>query len=410
MGKPDLSMTIAGIKHDPAIWIGGGPLTGKLWSMKECVKAGAGAVDTKRTALPGLERTQQGSKVKPIRKPGRTKSPYRLLYDNSQMFYSLYHCEPNFLHFETAQNLIREMKAWRPDIPVYQNACASSYMLGDRVDEWIKIGKAGQESGADALVMDLWNSGHFPEGFTVESWANSIFRPVVDALDIPVFYKMMPTFDFHSFVALCKALEKAGVAALQPTEGPVLLPPCNIDDEGKPIFGASGKHSFQTLVCGPWLRSITNTMVYLASENVKIPVMGIGGIMNACDAIETIMYGASAVGMVTAPIVKGFSVITEVRDGIADFMVKHGYESIEEFRGLAKKHIVTDMYMDMDLSPCAPQVNQDLCTGCELCTTIGMCNAMSMKNGVAACDVEKCEGCGLCSQLCPQGAIMMKEL
>ena len=81
MAKPDLSMEIAGIKHDPAIWIGAGPLTGKLWSMKECVKAGAGAIDTKRTALPGLEITQQGSQLKSIRKPGRTKSPYRLLYE-----------------------------------------------------------------------------------------------------------------------------------------------------------------------------------------------------------------------------------------------------------------------------------------------------------------------------------------
>ncbi len=411
MAKPDLSVEIAGIKHDPAIWIGAGPLTGKLWSMKECVKAGAGAIDTKRTALPGLEMTQQGSQLRPIRKPGRTESPYRLLYERQEMmFYSLQHCEPNFLHFETAQQLIRDMKAWRPDIPVYQNACSSVYMLGDRVEDWIKIGKAGQEAGADALVMDLWTSGHFPPGFNVEEWANGIFKPVVEALDIPVFYKMMPTFDFQGFVALCKALEKAGVAALQPTEGPVLLPPCDIENDGKPVFNITNEHSVFTLVCGPWLRSICNTMVYLASQNVTIPVMGIGGITNARDAIETIMYGASAVGLVTAPIVKGFSVITEIRDGIAAFMEKHGYETIEQFRGIAKKHVVSNMYMEMDLLPCMPKVDPELCDGCGLCTVLGICDAMNLEGGIAICDEEKCEGCGLCAQLCPQGAIVINKI
>jgi dihydroorotate dehydrogenase/NAD-dependent dihydropyrimidine dehydrogenase PreA subunit len=410
MGKPDLSIEIAGIKHDPAIWIGAGPLTGKLWSMKKCVEAGAGAVDTKRTALPGLEMTLQGPNIKPIRKPGRLKSPYRWFLTQGMMFYSLQHCEPNFLHFETAQALIRGMKAWRPDIPVYQNACASIYMPGDNPEDWITIGKAGQKAGADAVVMDLWTSGHYPPGFSVEKWASDIFKPVVEALDIPVFYKMLPTFDYQHFVELCKAVEKAGVAALQPTEGPVLIPPCDIQNGGKPVFSASHKHSFRTLVCGPWLRAISNTMVYLATENVSIPVMGIGGIMDARDAIERIMYGASAVGLCTAPLIKGFKVITDIRNGIQDFMKQHGFDSIEDFRGIAKKHVVSDMYLEMDLLPCAPEVDPKLCNGCGICTLPGHCNAMMIENGIAVCNEDACEGCGLCAQLCPQGAIRMKEL
>jgi dihydroorotate dehydrogenase/NAD-dependent dihydropyrimidine dehydrogenase PreA subunit len=420
MTQPDLSIEIAGIKHDPAIWIGAGPCTARLSTMKRCIKAGAGAVDTKRTALPGLERTQQGPHTRPIRKPGRTKSPYRWLFAQNTrvsskfgytgpLFYSLHHCEPNFLHFETAQNLIRGMKAWRPDVPVYQNSCASKYMPGDNVDNWIKIGRAGQEAGADAYVMDFWVSGHFPMGFTVGKWADTIFKPVVEALDIPVFYKMLPSFDYNQIREVCRALEKVGVQALQPTEGPVLLPPCDIENDGKPVLNVTEKHSVRTLVCGPWLKWIANTMVYLASESVKIPVMGIGGIMDARDAIERIMYGASAIGLCTAPLIKGYGVIQEIKDGIAKFMKDHRYDSIEDFRGIAKKHVVWDMYTEMELVPCAPDVNPSLCDGCGICVLPVHCDAMRIEDDVAVCEVEECMGCGICAQLCPQNAIQMKK-
>ena len=420
MTPPDLSIDIAGVRHDPAIWIGAGPCTAKLDTMKKCIEAGAGAVDTKRTALPGLELTQQGPHSRSIRKPGSTRSPYRWLYAREEpgrslaggtgaFFYSLHHCEPNFLHFETAQRLIKGMKAWRPQAVVYQNSCASEYMPGDKVDDWVKIGKAGQKAGADAYVMDFWVSGHFPGGLEVRNLADNIFRPVVEALDIPVYYKMMPSFDYNLIIELCKALEKAGVAALQPTEGPVLLPPCDIDDEGRPLFRVADKHSVRTLVCGPWLKWIANTMVYLASENVKIPVMGIGGIMTARDAIERIMYGASAVGLCTAPLVKGYGVITEIRDGIAEYMKEHHYDSIEDFRGIAKKHVVWDMYTEMELAPCVPEVNPAQCNGCGICSLPVHCEAMRVEKGLAVCNEEDCTGCGLCAQLCPQNAIEMKK-
>lgn len=420
MTPPDLSIDIAGVKHDTALWIGAGPCTARFSTMKKCIEAGAGAVDTKRTALPGLEETRQGPHVRPIRSPGRTKSPYRwyLIQDkpgskvvggSGGLFYSLHHCEPNFLHFETAQHLIRDIKAWRHDAVVYQNSCASEYMPGDKVDDWIKIGKAGQDAGADAYVMDFWISGHFPKPLKVNELADAVFKPVVEALDIPVFYKMMPSLDYDQVTEVCKALEHAGVQALQPTEGPVLLPPCDIDDDGRPLFAATEKHSARTLVCGPWLKWIANTMVYLASESVKIPVMGIGGIMNTRDAIERIMYGASAVGLCTAPLVKGYGVISEKRDGLTKFMKDHHYDSIEDFRGAAKKHVVWDMYTDMEMVPCVPEVNPARCNGCGICSLPVHCEAMRVEKGLAVCDEEDCTGCGLCAQLCPQNAIEMRK-
>lgn len=413
MMNPELGIDIAGIHHDPAIWVGAGPCTAKLSTLRRCIEAGAGAVDTKRTALPGLEVTQQGPYLRSIKKPGRTQSPYRWFFDQKTddseltgpFFYSLHHCEPNFLHFHTAQKLIRGIKAWSPQTPVYQNSCASKYMPGDNVEDWIKIGKAGQEAGADAYVMDFWVSGHFPPGFTLEDWAEEIFKPVIETLDIPVFYKMLPSFDFNQIISLCKVLEKVGVAALQPTEGPVLLPPCDVYNEGKPQFQVTSNHSVRTLTCGPWLRYLANTMVYLASENVNIPVMGIGGIMTARDAIERIMYGASAIGLCTAPLLKGYQVITEIKEGISQFMKAQKYHSIEDFRGLAKKHVVWDMYLDMELKPCIPKIDSSRCNGCGTCLLPVHCDAIKIEEEVAVCEEDECTGCGLCAQLCPQNAI-----
>ena len=82
-----------------------------------------------------------------------------------------------------------------------------------------------------------------------------------------------------------------------------------------------------------------------------------------------------------------------------------GYHSIEDFRGLAKKHVVWDMYLDMELKPCRPEIDRTRCNGCGTCLLPAHCDALLIENGIAVCEVDECTGCGLCAQLCPQNAI-----
>ena len=84
---------------------------------------------------------------------------------------------------------------------------------------------------------------------------------------------------------------------------------------------------------GPAIKPVAVRMVYEASHAVKIPVIGMGGIASAEDAIEFIMAGASAVEVGTATFANPFAMI-EIIDGLAAFMKRKGYDSIEDMRGL----------------------------------------------------------------------------
>jgi indolepyruvate ferredoxin oxidoreductase alpha subunit len=56
----------------------------------------------------------------------------------------------------------------------------------------------------------------------------------------------------------------------------------------------------------------------------------------------------------------------------------------------------------------AARVLTEQCIGCEICTRIG-CPAISIKNNKALVDVAACNGCNLCPQVCPQGALVKGE-
>ena len=76
-------------------------------------------------------------------------------------------------------------------------------------------------------------------------------------------------------------------------------------------------------------------MVYQVANAVNIPIIGMGGISNANDAIEMILAGASAVAVGTANF-HNPGVTMEIIDGIEKYMMKHGFESVKDMVGIVK--------------------------------------------------------------------------
>jgi len=83
---------------------------------------------------------------------------------------------------------------------------------------------------------------------------------------------------------------------------------------------------------GPAIKPIALRMVWQVSQAVKIPVIGLGGIMNAADAIEFFLVGASAIQIGTA-IYKDPFIPLQIVDGIENYLIKHGYSDISEIKG-----------------------------------------------------------------------------
>jgi len=83
---------------------------------------------------------------------------------------------------------------------------------------------------------------------------------------------------------------------------------------------------------GPAVKPIALRMVWQVAKAVKIPVVGLGGIMNAADAIEFMLAGASAIQIGTANFIDP-TVSVKVVDGINDYLDRHGYKSVTEIIG-----------------------------------------------------------------------------
>ena len=83
---------------------------------------------------------------------------------------------------------------------------------------------------------------------------------------------------------------------------------------------------------GPCVKPVALRMVYQVAHAVQIPVVGLGGIMTAEDAIEFLMCGATAIEIGTANFIDP-AITLKVRDGINEWLDRHGCQSVSEIIG-----------------------------------------------------------------------------
>ena len=88
-------------------------------------------------------------------------------------------------------------------------------------------------------------------------------------------------------------------------------------------------------VSGPCVKPIAVRMVYQVAQAVNIPIIGMGGIQNAEDALEFIMAGATAVSIGTANFTNPYATIETIR-GIEAYMERNKIEDIRELIGVVK--------------------------------------------------------------------------
>ena len=86
---------------------------------------------------------------------------------------------------------------------------------------------------------------------------------------------------------------------------------------------------------GPCVKPIAVRMVYQVAQAVKIPIIGMGGIQNAEDALEFIMAGATAVSVGTANFTNPYATV-EIIEGLERYMKENGVEDIRELIGIVK--------------------------------------------------------------------------
>ncbi|MGD0745872.1 MAG: dihydroorotate dehydrogenase [Verrucomicrobiota bacterium] len=140
---------------------------------------------------------------------------------------------------------------------------------------------------------------------------------------LPLITKMSP--NVVSIAPYARAAEDAGSDALAVTNS---YPAMAIDIETrKPkLANVTGG------LTGPCIKPIAIKLVWDAAQAVKIPIIGMGGIQNAADAIEFLMAGATAVAVGTANFYEPQTAL-QVIAGIGDFMKNHGLKEVKAITG-----------------------------------------------------------------------------
>lgn len=156
--------------------------------------------------------------------------------------------------------------------------------------------------------------------------AEEITRAVKKYAKQPVIMKLSP--NVTSIPDMAKAVEAGGADAVSLIN---TLTGMKIDIE-KRAFVLANKTGG---VSGPAIHPIAVRMVYEAAHAVQVPVIGMGGIFSAGDAVEMLLAGASAVSVGTANFYNP-GVTMEIADGIRQYMEKYGFKTVADMVGIVE--------------------------------------------------------------------------
>ena len=156
--------------------------------------------------------------------------------------------------------------------------------------------------------------------------AEEITRAVKKNAKQPVIMKLSP--NVTSIAEMAKAVEAGGADAISLIN---TITGMKIDIHRRAFLLANKTGG----VSGPAIHPIAVRMVYEAANAVRLPIIGMGGIATAEDAIEMILAGASAVSVGTANFYNPTAAV-EVAEGIEAYMQKYGFNSVKDMTGCVK--------------------------------------------------------------------------
>ena len=198
---------------------------------------------------------------------------------------------------------------------------------GAKVEDYVAVCEILNElDGINAIELNIScpnvKQGGMAFGTTTEG-ASQVVRAVRDVYSKTVIVKLSPNVTNIVDIALAVESEGADSVSLVNT---FLGMSIDVESRRPHLSTITGGLS------GPCIRPIAVRMVYQVANAVKIPVIGLGGIMNGRDALEFILAGATAVQVGTANFVDPTATI-KIIDYIEDYLNRHNYSSIREIIG-----------------------------------------------------------------------------
>ncbi len=217
------------------------------------------------------------------------------------------------------RDVLPRLARW--DTAVLVNVC------GDTVEEYAEVSRiAGEAPGVAGLEMNLWCPKVARGGMAfggVPKLSFDVVAAVRHATRLPVIPKLSP--NVADITVFARACEDAGADALSCIN--TLLGLAVVVETRRPrlAFGTGG-------LSGPAIRPVAVRMTWQVAQAVRIPVIGIGGIGSAEDALEFLIAGARAVQIGTANFVDP-GVYERVLGGLRGYLARQGLADINAVVG-----------------------------------------------------------------------------
>lgn len=240
------------------------------------------------------------------------------------------------------------------------------------------------------------------EGHQISQDVEMVFdqtKAVKEVANLPVGVKMTP--NLANMVPVAQAAKAAGADFLTISNSVKSLAGVDIET-GKPYIPTYGGYS------GPAIKPIVQRFVSEVAQAIDIPISAVGGVCTWEDVVEYIMLGATTVQTVTAVMWGGYAALAKLVNGLRRFMEDKGYNSIEDFRGIALPYITT-----FEEYAARPREHilliRDKCNDCALCFRVCFYNALYLDSEQhLQTRPENCDGCGLCVEVCPLQALVLE--
>lgn len=209
------------------------------------------------------------------------------------------------------------------DTKVIVNVCGKS------VEEYVGVVERLAETNADMLEINVScpnvKEGAIAFGQNPEALSN-ITKEIKKKAKQPIIMKLSP--NVTDIALMAKVAEEAGADALSMIN---TITGMKIDINRRSFVLANKTGGLS----GPAIKPVAVRMVYQAANAVKIPIIGMGGIATAEDALEFIMAGASAVAVGAMNFVDQMTTV-KVLNGIEEYMNKNGISDIKELIGCVR--------------------------------------------------------------------------
>jgi dihydropyrimidine dehydrogenase (NAD+) subunit PreA len=397
----NLTSNFAGITSPNPFWLASAPPTNSGYQVMRAFEAGWGGAVWKTLGEPIVNVTSRfaGFNYKQHRMAGMNNIELitdRPLDDNLR---EIAQCKKSFPDRAIVVSLMEvcDQRAWHELIKRVQEVDIDGFELNFGCPHGMNERGMGSAVGQHPDLIEQ-----------VAYWAKEAAR-------VPVIVKLTPNITDIRFGARAAAKGGADAVSMINTINSLIGVDLDTWDPVPHVDGMSSHGGY----CGPAVKPIALNMVNECARDpdVRIPISGIGGVETWRDAVEFLLLGATNVQVCTAVMHHGFRIVTEMIDGLNDYMDARGLTTLGDLIAKSQDRITHWNNLNLNYQIIA-RVDQDRCIHCNKCyiaceDAAHQCiDRVLQENGVTnlVVDEQHCVGCNLCMMVCPVDCIDMIQV